>query len=425
MGQHDLFDVEAALRARDLADFVATPDVSAAEAARRRQARLTKPPGSLGRLEDLACFLAAVWGTERLPVEPRRLAVLFAADHGVAAKGVSAYPQEVTRQMVENFARGGAAANVLSRHCGAELIVVDVGVKGPRFGPPIVDAKIAPGTADMTEGPAMSFDRAVESVMVGIRLAASVAGKKAHYELLGGEQAPARARGGTLERAQLGSGLALAAVGEMGIANTTAASAVTAAVLGADPATVTGSGTGIDEERRIQKVAVVRRALEVNGPDPHDPLDVLAKVGGFEIGAIAGFCIGCAIYRIPLVLDGFITASGALLAKQLAPGAEQFWVAGHKSVEPGHGAALDFLALAPLLDLDMRLGEGSGALVAMNVLLAAVRTHEQMATFEEAGVSEKESEGSTVSAGGGFGDTENGREDGQAESPPTDLGSGS
>jgi nicotinate-nucleotide--dimethylbenzimidazole phosphoribosyltransferase len=358
-----------ALRRGVFDELIPPLDVAAVERARARQAILTKPPGSLGRLEDIAVFCAGVWGVDPSGVEPYATAVIFAADHGVAARGVSAYPQEVTRQMVYNFARGGAAANALSGACGAELVVVDVGVKGPRFEPPIVDARVAEGSRDMTEGPALRREEAERSILVGI------------------EQARA-----AVERAlRREKKFVLAAVGEMGIANTTPASAIVSVVTGRPPVEVTGSGTGLDEAGRLRKAQIVEEAIRRNRPDPDDPLDVLHKVGGLEIGAICGFCLGCAMFRVPLILDGFITAAGALLAKLFAPSAAQYWLGGHKSVERGHSAALDYLAIAPLLDLEMRLGEASGALVAMGVVHAALKAHSEMATFEEAGVSTQDS----------------------------------
>ena len=347
---------------RETLDRIGVLDRAAMEAAGARHNRLTKPPGSLGRLEELAVWVAGVRG-DPLPEVRRKLVVVAAADHGVAAAGVSAYPQEVTGQMVLNFLAGGAAVNVLARHAGARVVVVDAGVAAelPER-PDLRRVRIGPGTADFSRGPAMSRGQAVACVEAGIDLV----------------------------RREVARGADVVAVGEMGIGNTTAASAVTAAVLGLPPAAVTGRGTGVDDARFRHKVAVVERALAVNRPDPSDPLDVLARVGGFEIGLLAGVMLGAAAERRPVVLDGFITGAAALVACGLAPSLREFLAAGHRSVEPGHRAVLDHLGLEPLLDLRMRLGEGTGAVLAVSLLEAATRVLREMATFHEAGVSESE-----------------------------------
>ncbi|HEY8491824.1 MAG TPA: nicotinate-nucleotide--dimethylbenzimidazole phosphoribosyltransferase, partial [Dehalococcoidia bacterium] len=292
-------------------------DGAAMAAARARHDRLTKPPGSLGRLEDLAIWLAGVRG-DPIPQVREKVIVVAAADHGVAAAGVSAYPQEVTGQMVLNFLAGGAAVTVLARHAGARVVVVDAGVAAdlPER-PDLRRVRLGPGTADFSRGPAMSREQAVRCLEEGIRLA----------------------------REEAARGADVVAVGEMGIGNTTAASAVTAAVLGLPPRAVTGRGTGVTGERFQHKVAVIERALAVNRPDPSDPLDVLARVGGFEIGLLAGVMLGAAAERRPVVLDGFITGAAALLACGLAPALRDFMVAAHRSVEPGHQAILDHLGL--------------------------------------------------------------------------------
>jgi nicotinate-nucleotide--dimethylbenzimidazole phosphoribosyltransferase len=332
------------------------------DAAARAEARLdqkTKPRGSLGRLEELACRLAAAYGTAD-PALPARAVVVMAADHGVAEEGVSAYPQEVTGQMVKNFAAGGAAINVLARQQGARVVVADLGTKCPVDLPQVRDCRLGPGTANFTHGPAMSRDIAIRGLEIGIGLAGELAAE----------------------------GVGLLGVGDMGIGNTTAASALTAVFCGEDPARVTGRGTGIDDGRLRLKVDAVERALRVNRPDPADALDVLAKVAGFEIAGLAGVMLGAAARRVPVLLDGFITGAAALVAVALCPAARDYLIASHRSVEPGHQAVLAHLRLRPLLDLELRLGEGTGAVLAMGLAEAALRVLREMATFESAGVTD-------------------------------------
>lgn len=339
-------------------------DEGARAAARARQETLTKPPGSLGRLEDLAVQVAAITG-QSIPVIEEKWVFTFCGDHGVTAEGVSAFPSEVTPQMVRNFARGGAAINVLARWAGARIVVVDVGVADPLEGcSGIRRYKVRPGTANMAVGPALAREEAVASLEVGIR---------------------------TFEESWCGK-TALLALGEMGIGNTTAASAITAAITGHAPAEVTGRGTGVDAARLAHKCAVVQRALEVNQPDPKDGLDVLAKVGGLEIGAMAGAMLAGAAHRVPVILDGFICGSAALIATLLAPRCCDYLIAGHCSSEPGHRVILDHLGLKPILDLNLRLGEGTGAVLALSLVEAACRLAAEMATFAEAGVSGKSPE---------------------------------
>jgi nicotinate-nucleotide--dimethylbenzimidazole phosphoribosyltransferase len=340
-----------------LLDSIPSPDEAAADRARRHLDELTKPPGSLGRLEELVVRLASIRG--HVPRLEQPVIFTFAADHGVADEGVSAYPQTVTAQMVENFLAGGAAINVLAREAGARLVVADLGVVtslGAR--PGLVDRRQGPGTANMANGPAMSRQAAVTAVETGAGLALDA----------------------------IDAGADLAAIGEMGIANTTSASALTAALLGVPPERVTGRGTGVDDEALGRKIAVVKRALAVNLPDPADPLDVLAKVGGFEIAGLVGVVLAAASRRVPVVVDGFISASGALVATRLAPRARGFLVASHRSVEPGHAAILDDLGLIPYLDLGMRLGEGTGAALWIQLARAALAVYRDMATFKSAGV---------------------------------------
>ncbi len=343
--------------------IVSVPAVDA-EAARQAQVRLdakTKPRRSLGRLEELACRLAAVYRTAE-PAIPARAVVVMAADHGVAAEGVSAYPAEVTGQMVRNFAAGGAAINVLARQAGVKMCVVDMGTKGGTDDlPGIRSQRLGPGTANFAHGPAMAREVAIQAVEIGIGLATELAA----------------------------AGFALLGVGEMGIGNTTAASAVTACLTARPAAEVTGRGTGIDEAAWRHKVAVIERALALNRPRRSDPLDVLAKVGGFEIAGLAGVILGAAAQRVPVMLDGFITGAAALAAVALCPAARDYIIAAHRSIEPGHHILLKELALEPLLDLQMRLGEGTGAVLAMHLAEAALRILGEMATFTSAGVTDK------------------------------------
>ncbi len=336
-------------------------NTSAQAAARARQNTLTKPPGSLGRLEELSIQLAAITGKTPLSVE-RKAIVVMAADHGVAAEGVSAYPAEVTPQMVLNFARGGAAINVLARQAGARVVAVDIGVAAD-FDPatPIRHHKIAPGTQNMAHGPAMTRAQAEAAIQVGIEAV----------------------------NVEVAQGLDLVATGDMGIGNTTASAAIVAALTGQPVAKVTGRGTGVDDAGLARKISIIERALAVNKPDSNDPLDVLCKVGGLEIGGLVGVIIGGAANKIPVVIDGFISGAAALVAARLAPEVKPYLIAAHQSVEIGHRVILEQLGLRPLLDLDLRLGEGTGAALAFHLIEAATRIFNEMATFAEAGVSDK------------------------------------
>lgn len=331
----------------------------AADEARGRQARLTKPAGALGKLETLSLRLAGMTGRiDWLPL--RRCVVVCAGDHGVVAQGVSAYPQEVTRQMVLNFLRGGAAVNVLARQMNARVLVVDAGVRGAfEPHPSLVQGKVAPGTSDFTQGPAMAVPQAEQAIQLGIEVA----------------------------RHEIDRGLDLLAVGEMGIGNTTSAAAIIAALTGRPAASVTGRGTGLDDTKLRHKIAVVETALARHQPAAQN---TLAKVGGFEIGVMAGLMLGAAAQRVPVVIDGLISTAAALIAAQLAPAVTGYLIAGHRSAEPGHRIALEWLGLEPLLDLEMRLGEGTGALLAFPLIEAAMRTLNEMATFDEAGVSDRD-----------------------------------
>jgi nicotinate-nucleotide--dimethylbenzimidazole phosphoribosyltransferase len=337
-------------------------DEAAMRTAQARQDLLTKPRGSLGRLEALSLQLAGITRRCPPPVPVRKAVLVFAGDHGVVAQGVSAYPQEVTPQMVANFLHGGAAINVLSRGAGARVVIVDAGVAAdlpPADG--LVSGRIAPGTADMSRGPAMTREQAAAAITLGADVA----------------------------QREITAGVDLLACGEMGIGNTTAATAITAAFTGISPLELTGAGTGLSPAGVAHKAEVVARALAVNRPDKADGLDVLAKVGGFEIGSICGAMLAAAAAGVPMVVDGFIATAGAQVAAALAPNAVLYMIPGHRSAEPGHDAALARLGLTPLLDLGMRLGEGTGAVLAMNLVEASARIINEMATFADAGVSEK------------------------------------
>jgi nicotinate-nucleotide--dimethylbenzimidazole phosphoribosyltransferase len=329
-------------------------DADAIRAAREELDRKTKPRRSLGRLEELAVQLAGIG------VEDVRAAIVVAAgDHGYADEGVSAYPAEVTRQMLENFVSGGAAISVLARTLDAELFVVDAGAREPVADPRVRAVRIGPGTASAARGPAMSLDDALAAIEAGIALAREVAGR-----------------------------CTVVALGEMGIGNTTAASALHAALLGLPPAVVCGPGTGLDEDGVRRKVAVVERALAANSPLGDDPIAVLAALGGFEIAFLVGVALGAAAERVAVVLDGFIVASAALVAARLAPAAAEYMVAGHISPEPGHRLSLDVLGLSPLLDLELRLGEATGAALALPLLRSSLAILRDMATFTSAHVTD-------------------------------------
>ncbi|MFC0081403.1 nicotinate-nucleotide--dimethylbenzimidazole phosphoribosyltransferase [Aciditerrimonas ferrireducens] len=335
-------------------------DQAALAAAWSRQASLTKPPGSLGRLEDLAAQLSGIAGTCPPPRPLPAVVGVFAGDHGVVAEGVTPWPSEVTAQMVGNFLHGGAAVNVLARRVGAEVLVVDVGVAGALpAGAGLVRAKVRPGTANLAEGPAMTVEEATAALDVGAALASRLAE----------------------------AGAACLLTGDMGIGNTTPSACLVAALTGLPAERVTGRGTGVDDERLARKQAVVAEAVR-RLPADASALEVLASVGGLEIAALAGYVVGAAAARRPVLLDGVIAVAAALVAVALAPACRDYLVAGHRSVEPGAGAGLEHLGLTPLIDLDLRLGEGSGACLALPVLDAAASLLAEMATFEGAGVAQ-------------------------------------
>lgn len=325
---------------------------------------LTKPPGSLGRIEEFAARYCLIRGTAS-PDMPRKAIFTFAADHGVTEEGVSAYPKEVTRQMVLNMASGGAAINVLARHVGAESRVVDVGVDadlGAVAG--VLHRKVRRGTANLAKGPAMSTAEAEAAIGVGVALARGAADE----------------------------GFSLLGTGEMGIGNTTASSALFAALLPADPERVTDRGTGISDDRLRSKIDLIRRALDVNHINGADPIRTLAAVGGLEIAAIAGFILGSASRRVPVVVDGFISSAAALVACRLRPNVHGYLFFSHLSNEAGHRVFLDAIGARPMLDLGLRLGEGTGAALAMNLIDAGIRIFREMNTFSGAGVTGERAE---------------------------------
>jgi nicotinate-nucleotide--dimethylbenzimidazole phosphoribosyltransferase len=329
--------------------------------ARQHLDNLAIPRGSLGNLLDVAEQLAAVKQTLK-PSVRKKAVVTMAADHGVVDEGVSAFPREVTLQMVANFVAGGAAINVLAGVAGARVVVVDMGVAADLSGlagEKVLSRKVDFGTRNMARGPAMTRRQAVQSLETGIGIACDL----------------------------VEEGVELLATGDMGIGNTTPSSAILAAFSRRPVHEVAGRGTGISDQALENKVQVIQRALSLNKPNPGDPVDVLAKVGGFEIGGIAGLILGAAYHRVPVVVDGFISSAGALLAKNLAPATLDYMIAGHRSLENGHRIMLEELGLRPLLNLNLRLGEGTGAALAMNIVESAAQVINKMLTFEDAGVS--------------------------------------
>lgn len=339
---------------------ITPPSAAIAAETQRLLDQKTKPRRSLGRLEDLACRLAAARGMAR-PGPLTKALVVMGADHGVAEEGVSAYPREVTAQMMLNFAAGGAAMCVLARAADARVVVVDLGVVTPLpLVPAIRSRRIAAGTASFTRGPAMTRDQATAAIDAGIELAAELAA----------------------------DGIGLVGIGEMGIGNTTSASALVAALTGAAPDNVTGRGTGVDDAGLARKLAAIHAGLAHHQPDPRDPLGVLAALGGFEIAGMCGVALGAAAARIPVLVDGFIAGTAALLATRLAPACAGYLIASHRSVEPGHRRVLDALDARPLLELELRLGEGTGAALAMPLCDAALAILDEMATFSDANVSD-------------------------------------
>ncbi|AJY50329.1 MULTISPECIES: nicotinate-nucleotide--dimethylbenzimidazole phosphoribosyltransferase [Halomonadaceae] len=343
-----------------IVDHIQSVDLNAGEETCRYLDTLTKPPGSLGGLEELAIQLSAIAGELKPNVTPPAV-IVFAADHGVAAEGVSAFPQEVTAQMVANFANGGAAINVFARQINAFVEIVDVGVASTLTLPGVTSAKVRHGTANMVDEDAMHPAEAIEAINVGVA---------------------------AVERAKR-AGAKCIIVGEMGIANTTASSAILAVLTGETVASVVGAGTGIAPQQQAHKVAVIERAIAARNADPQAPLEVLAKLGGLEIAAMTGAYLAAAAQRLPAIVDGFIATVAALTACRLCPALRGYLMFGHRSQEPGHDVALKALEAKPLLDMGMRLGEGSGAALAYPLLQAAAAMMAEMATFTDAGVSDK------------------------------------
>ncbi|MDD5467530.1 MAG: nicotinate-nucleotide--dimethylbenzimidazole phosphoribosyltransferase [Anaerolineales bacterium] len=337
-------------------------DEEAMRQARLRQERLTKPRGSLGRLEELAVQIAGITG-QATPRLEKAVITVMAGDHGVVAEGVSAYPADVTAQMVLNFLNGGAAINVLARQNGARVVVVDMGVASDLPSHPnLVVKKVAYGTGNIARGPAMSRAQAVQAILAGAEVAL----------------------------AEIESGMDILCTGDMGIGNTTPSAAIAATFTGLLPGEFTGRGTGLDRSGVKRKTSAVERSLRVNRPDPSDGLDVLSKVGGLEIGGLAGAILASATARRPVVVDGFISSAAAMVAASLAPQVRPYLIAAHRSQERGHDRMLEWLGARPLLDLGMRLGEGTGAALAMSLARSACALLAEMATFDEAGVSEKQ-----------------------------------
>lgn len=338
-------------------------DQAAMKAAQARQNQLTKPAGSLGRLEELSIQLAGIQ-RKALPAIKDKAVIVMAGDHGVTVEGVSAYPSEVTPQMVLNFLHGGAAINVLARHAGARVVVVDMGVANdiPSADAKLIRRRIGSGTTNLAKGPAMSREQAEESIQHGIDVALEEISKGA--DILG--------------------------TGDMGIGNTTPSAAIAACILGHSPEQIVGRGTGVDDAGLTRKINIVKRGLKVNKPNAEDGVDVLAKVGGFEIGGLAGVMLGAASKHVPVMVDGFISTAAALVAATIAPQCRQYLISAHRSMEKGHMLMLTWLGLKPLLDFDLRLGEGTGAALGISMAEAACKVLSEMATFGEAGVSGKE-----------------------------------
>lgn len=326
--------------------------------------QLAIPYWSLGKLLDIAEQISAIQETLN-PDVTKKYVVVMAGDHGVVEEGVSAYPQDVTPQMVGNFVKKGASINVLSKTVGAEVIVVDAGIvadtKDLVERGEILSYKVAPGTKNMAKGPAMTKEEAIKSILGGIDI---------------------------VEKLIVDKGAQLIATGDMGIGNTTPSSAIISVMTGKKVSDVTGRGTGVDDKGLMHKIEVIEKAIQINNPDRSDPLDVLAKVGGFEIGGIAGVILGAAYHKVPVVVDGFISSAGAVVAKALNPNSSDYMIASHRSVEPGHSIMWEYLGLDPVLDLKFRLGEGTGAAMAMHVVESASQVIKNVLTFEAAGVSE-------------------------------------
>ncbi|MCE5329825.1 nicotinate-nucleotide--dimethylbenzimidazole phosphoribosyltransferase [bacterium] len=346
---------------KSIVDKIKYPEKKYYELAQEKLDNLTKPLGSLGRLEELARQIAGITGNLK-PVLDKKYIFTMAADHGVVDEGISAYPREVTSQMVYNFLNGGAGINVLSKHIGAEVVVIDMGVAVDlEKNPSLISKKIGYGTKNMAKEPAMTREEAASSIIAGIDIVEQYVKKGAN----------------------------IIGTGDMGIGNTTSSSAIISVAAGVDASTVTGYGTGLDDKGLANKIKVIKKAVNLNKPDPDDGLDILSKIGGFEIGGIAGLIIGAAYMKIPVVIDGFISGAGAIIAEKICPASKEYMIASHQSVEKGHRIMMEKLGLKPLFNFDMRLGEGTGAALGISLAEASVKILNEMATFSEAGVSKK------------------------------------
>ncbi len=332
------------------------------QAMQKTQARLdslTKPPGSLGSLEELAKKIAGITGNS-MPKIDKKVIVVMAGDHGVVEEGVAAFPQEVTPQMVYNFVNGGAGINVLAKHVGAEVVIVDMGVAVDIDSDKVINCKVRKGTRNMCKEPALTREEAIQALEAGI----------------------------TVAKNEIAKGANLLATGDMGIGNTTPSTAILAVFSNVELELITGRGTGVDDDGLSRKQIAIAKALELHKPNPEDGLDVLAKVGGLEIAGLAGVILGAASERVPVVIDGFISTAAAIIAKSLNPLSVNYMIPSHGSEEPGHGLMLELLGFTPLLNLHLRLGEGTGAALGMNLVEAATKILAEMATFAEAGVSD-------------------------------------
>ncbi len=346
---------------KEITDCITGIDRELLDKTQTRLDFLTKPQGSLGRLEEIAKLICGITGKDN-PELKNKVIFTLAADHGVTKEGISAFPKEVTAQMVYNFLNGGAGINVLARHIGAKVIVADLGVaEDLKPNPKLIIKKINYGTKNFCFGPAMTKEEAYRSIEAGISLVED----------------------------ELINGIDIIGIGDMGIGNTTASSAIVSAITGQRAETVTGRGTGIDDAALENKIRVINKAIDLNKPNPKDSIDVLSKVGGFEIGGLTGIILAAASKKIPIVIDGFISGAAALLAYNIKPEVKDYMIAAHSSVEKGHKIILDYIRLKPLLNLDLRLGEGTGAALGINLVEASIKILTQMATFESAKVSEK------------------------------------
>ncbi len=322
--------------------------------AKERLDKLIKPVGSLGKIEDICMQLAGIYGSEKFDTSKKAI-IAFAGDHGVYEEGVAPDPQNITYLQFPNFAKGLCGVGTLSKFVGADVVAVDVGINCDHKLDGVLDYKIRKGTSNMAKGPAMSREEAIKCLEIGIEVAENCIEKG--YKVIG--------------------------IGEMGICNTTPSSAIISVIGNCDPLEVTGIGAGLKKERVAHKASVIRKSIELNKPNPNDAIDILSKVGGFEIGAMAGVVLGCSANRIPVVLDGFISYAAALLAYKINPKCREYMIASHLSAEPGTQKSLEIINLSPVLNMDMRLGEGSGAALAFNIIEASNYTYQNMATYDE------------------------------------------